>query len=389
MHSLERFAASKLAELDRTDRRRTPRTVGRDRTAPSLARDDRTLLSLSCNDVLGLGRHPAVIAAAIDATRRHGTGAGASPLVTGRTPPVAALETQLARLKGTERAIVFGSGTLASLGVIPALVSPGDLVLADTLSHSCLLAGARLSGAALHLFGHNDDGHLAELLATYRGRHARCLVVTETVFSMDGDRAPLRALADLARAHDAWLLTDDAHGLGVLGEGRGGVRQAGLDAADVPLQLGTLSKAAGSAGGYLCASDAVVSLLHSRARTYIYATGLGPAHAAAAAAALSIIESDPALVSRPLARARRFAAAAALPEPASHIVPVILGAERAALEAARGLEAAGFLVVAIRPPTVAPGTARLRLAFPAAIEAAEVDRLASLVTPLIRQREAG
>ncbi len=385
MDSLRHFAAAKLAELDRLDRRRVPRTVGRNQEAPSLARDGRTLVSLSCNDVLGLARHPAVVAAAIEATRQHGTGAAASPLVTGRTPPVEALETRLARFKGTERAIVFGSGTLASLGVVPALVSADDLVLADALSHSCLRSGARLSGAAVHLFRHNDADHLAELLRTHRHAHARCLVVTETVFSMDGDRAPLRALAALARAHDSWLLTDDAHGLGVLGDGCGGVREAGLDADDVPLQLGTLSKAAGSAGGYLCASDAVVSLLHSRARTYVYATGLGPAHAAAAAAALSVIEHDRVLVSRPLALARRFAQAASLPAPASHIVPVILGTERAALDAARALEAEGFLAVAIRPPTVPPGTARLRLAFPAAITDAEGDRLAGLFGPLVRR----
>ena len=385
MDSLQRFAAGKLGELDRADRRRVPGVVGRDRAAPSLSRGGRTLVSLSCNDVLGLSRHPEVTAAAIEATRRHGAGAGASPLVTGRTPPVEALEAHLARLKGTEGALVFGSGTLASLGVIPALVAPGDLVLADALSHSCLRSGARLSGATVHLFRHNDDRHLAALLETHRGTHARCLVVTETVFSMDGDRAPLGVLASLARAHDAWLLTDDAHGLGVLGGGRGGVREAGLDATDVPLQLGTLSKAAGSAGGYLCASAAVVSLLHSRARTYVYATGLGPAHAAAAAAALAIVEHDAALVSRPLDLARRFAAAASLPVPESHIVPVVLGSERAALDAASALEADGFLVVAIRPPTVPDGTARLRLAFPAAIDTEDVDRLARLVAPLVRR----
>ncbi len=385
MDSLDRFAQSKLAILDAADRRRTLRAVDRDGLAPPLLRrNGRTLVSLSCNDVLGLSRHPDVLAAAAAALGRHGAGAGASPLVTGETAPVAALAGRLARLKGTEAALVFGSGSLAGLGVVPALAGPGDLVLLDALAHACLNGGAALSGATILRFPHNDAATLARLLAAERGKHRHCLVVTETVFSMDGDRAPLAALAATARAHDAWLLADDAHGLGVLGGGHGGVHAAGLGPDAVPLQLGTLSKAAGSTGGYLCASRAVVDLLQSRARTFVYATGLAPAAAAAADRALALIEADPARAERPLAHARRFAAAAGLPVPESHIVAVMLGAARAALDASAALEREGFLAVAIRPPTVPEGTARLRLAFPAALEDADRDRLAALVRPMIR-----
>jgi 8-amino-7-oxononanoate synthase len=335
-------------------------------------------LSFCCNDYLNLTHHPAVKEAAIEALRVHGVGAGASRFVTGNHPLFSELEARLARLKETEAACVFGSGYLANLGIIPALIGPDDLVLIDELAHACLWAGARLARAAVVPFRHADVEHVELLLAQLRRHHRRALIATDGVFSMDGDIAPLHGLATLAQRHDAWLMSDDAHGLGVVGGGRGSNFLGGTKA-DVPLQMGTLSKALGSYGGYICASAAVVDLIRNRARTVIYSTGLPPAIVAAAIAALDVIEREPAYAALPLAKAKAFARGAGLPEPVSPIVPVLLGEAEAALKASRLLEDHGFLVVAIRPPTVPAGTARLRLTFTAQHPDDEVERLAEVV----------
>jgi 8-amino-7-oxononanoate synthase len=365
MSSLDSFANAKLAQLEASNRRRvlaqTARTDG-----VWVTRGGRRLLSFSCNDYLGLTHHPSVKAAAVAAIETHGTGAGASRLVTGNHPLYAELETRLARWKGAEAACVFGSGYLANAGILPTFVGEGDLLLVDALSHSCLWAGARLSGARVLTFRHNDTGHAGELLRAHRGEHPHALIVTDTVFSMDGDRAPLVELAALAKTHDAWLLSDDAHGLGEAG-------------AKAELQMGTLSKALGSYGGYLCASRAAIDLVKTRARTLIYSTGLPPASVAAAIAALDVIAADPALAARPLQHARLFTRLLDLPLAQSAIVPIVLGEERAALEASALLEEEGFLVTAIRPPTVPAGTARLRLAFAAGHAQNDIARLATVL----------
>src|SRR5579872_2690050 len=318
MRSLDEFAYGKLAALERERLRRTPVVTARD--GIHAERDGRRLLSFSCNDYLNLSQHPAIIKAATEATERYGVGAGASRLVTGNHPLYAELEIRLAQLKGSEAACVFGSGYLANTGVIPALAGPGDLILIDELSHACIHAGAKLSGAAIHLYRHADAAHAAGLLAQERQRHRRALIVTDGVFSMDGDLAPLAELSNLAEQYDAWLLTDDAHGLGVVGNGRGSSFADG--AAAVPLQMGTLSKAVGGYGGYLCASQAVVDLMRTRARTFIYSTGLPPAVVAAAIAALDLIAREPAYVAEPLRKARLFCRALNLPAAQSAIVPV-------------------------------------------------------------------
>lgn len=391
MKSLDRFATEKLEELAGRQLRRT--LVDTDRAeAPWTIRAGRRLLSFSCNDYLGLATHPEVKQAAIEAIRHHGAGAGASRLVTGNHPLLSQLEAKLAKLKGTEDACIFGSGYLANAGIIPALVDAGDLVLADKLSHSCIWTGAKLSDAKVLRFRHNDMAHLEELLAANRNNHKRCLIATEGVFSMDGDLAPLPELSDLARRFDAWLLTDDAHALGVVGGGHGSAFAHG-GTVDVPLQMGTLSKAAGGYGAYLCASRPVIDLIKNRARTVVYTTGLPPASAAGALAAIDIIERQPELAGQVVAKARLFGARAGLPEPASAIVPVIVGSAQAALDAAALLAEHGFLVVPIRPPTVPEGTARLRIAFTAAHPDAEIERLADLVREQIlapsRLRAAG
>ncbi|HEY1981737.1 MAG TPA: 8-amino-7-oxononanoate synthase [Xanthobacteraceae bacterium] len=375
MRSLDEFAGEKLDELERAKLRRVPVTTAR--SGIWAERDGRRLLSFSCNDYLNLSQHPEMIAAAVAATKRYGIGAGASRLVTGNHPLYDELESRLARLKGTEAACVFGSGYLANTGIIPALIGPGDLIVADELSHACIHAGAKLSGAATYFYRHADIDHAAALLAAHRGEKKHALIATDGVFSMDGDLAPLGALAQLAHRFDAWLLSDDAHGIGVIGGGRGSSFAGGP--VDVPLQMGTLSKAIGAYGGYLCASRAVIDLMRTRARTFIYSTGLPPPVIAAAIAALDLIERNPAYAAEPLRKARLFTRALDLPDAQSAIVPVIVGATDAALRASELLRNEGFLVVAIRPPTVPGGTARLRFAFTAQHPDAEIERLADVV----------
>ncbi|WP_288051819.1 8-amino-7-oxononanoate synthase [Acidiphilium sp.] len=373
MTTLDQFATDKLARLEAGALRRRLRPTARAAGAV-LERDGRRLISFSCNDYLNLSTHPAVVDAAIDAARRHGAGAGASRLVTGDHPLYCALEARLAALKQTGDAVVFGSGFLANTGIIPALMAREDAIFVDELAHACIWAGARLSGAALHVFRHNDLAHLAELLAAHRQAARHAMVVTDGVFSMDGDLAPVGEMLALSKAHDAWLMTDDAHGIGVINEGRGSAHGH-----DVPLQMGTLSKAVGSYGGYLCASHVVCELIRNRARSFVYTTGLPPAVVGASIAALDLIATDPAMCAAPLAHARRFCAALGLPPAESPIVPLLLGTAERALAAQAVLEAAGFLVAAIRPPTVPEGTARLRFAFTACHAPDDIDRLAQLV----------
>jgi 8-amino-7-oxononanoate synthase len=377
MHSLDDYARAKLAGLHSRNLQRTLAETARI-DGLWVERNGRRLLSFSCNDYLGLTQHPAVKAAAVEAIGRYGVGSGASRLVTGNHPLYAELEGRLARLKGTQAACVFGSGYLANAGIIPTLIGAEDLVLLDELAHACLWAGARLAQATTLSFRHNDMAHAEALLRQHRAQHPRALIATDGVFSMDGDLAPLSQLAALAREYDAWLLVDDAHGLGVLGQGRGSVFAAGA-AADVPLQMGTLSKALGAYGGYLCADQSVIDLMQTRARTLIYSTGLPPAVIAAAIAAIDIIEREPDTVARPLGKARAFTRRAGLPDATSSIVPVVIGEAAAALAASRRLEDDGFLVVAIRPPTVPDGTARLRLSFSAAHPDGEIERLADTI----------
>jgi 8-amino-7-oxononanoate synthase len=385
MDSLDAFAAAKLAALDAQSLRRA---LAADERVDGLyvVRGGRTLLSFSCNDYLNLSCDVRVKEAAAAAALRHGAGAGASRLVTGNHPLARALEEKLARFKGAEAACVFGAGYLANIGAPPCFAGEGDIIFIDALAHACLWAGAKLSRAEVRAFRHNDTAHLADLLEGERGAHRHALVLTESVFSMDGDLARLEALSALCAAHDAWLLCDDAHGLGVIGDGAGAARA--FPGVRIPLQMGTLSKAAGSYGGYLCASAPVIDLVKNRARSFVYSTGIAPPNAGAALAALDIMAADPALCARPLANARRFTRALDLPQAESAIVPLVLGAPAAALAAARRLEEAGFLVVAIRPPTVPAGSARLRFAFTAGHAEADVDRLAAQVRALVPEAVA-
>jgi 8-amino-7-oxononanoate synthase len=378
--TLEEFARLKLRSLERRSLKRQLKVTDRIQGI-SVERDGRRFVSFSCNDYLGLANDPETIAASVEATRRFGTGAGSSRLITGSHSLYAELEAGLAVLKGTEDTVVFGSGYLANIGLIPLFAGRPDLVLIDELVHSCIRAGARLSGATVIEFAHNDAEAAERELAARRDAHRHCLLLTEGVFSMDGDLAPLPTLASIAEAHDAWLMIDDAHGFGVVGGGRGSSFAHGAPV-EIPLQMGTLSKAAGTYGGYLCASRQVSELVRNRARSFVYSTGLPPGTVAAAAKAVEIIGRDAERVARPLALARAFTGALGLPPAESPIVPLLVGDTARALELGAALEASGYLVAPIRPPTVPPGTARLRFTFSAAHSDADLAGLIGAVRAL-------
>jgi len=384
MHSLDAFAQAKLDDLQRRHLRRALRQTVRE-DGIWVERDGRRLLSFSCNDYLNMSQRPETRQAAIAAIERYGAGSGASRLITGNHPLYAELEARLARLKQTEDAVVFGSGYLANAGIIPVLIGRDGLVLVDELAHACIYAGAQLSRGTVLRFRHNDVAHARELLVRHRAEHDRALIVTDGVFSMDGDIAPLAELDALAHKHDAWLMSDDAHGLGVVGDGRGSSFSNGVRV-NVPLQMGTLSKAVGAYGGYLCASRPVIDLMRNRARTLVYSTGLPPAIVAASIAALDLIEREPDYAALPVKKARHFTRLLNLREAQSPIVPVLIGEEQASLAASQILADEGFLAARIRPPTVPVGTARLRLTFTAQHPDNEIERLASLVRDKISVR---
>ncbi|MBV9509584.1 MAG: 8-amino-7-oxononanoate synthase [Caulobacteraceae bacterium] len=378
--SLDDFALTKLAALEAQDLRRRLKPTHRLDGLWAM-RNGRRMLSFSCNDYLNLSHHPKVREAAKVAIDLYGAGSGASRLITGDFPLLEQLEQRLVRLKGTEACCLFGSGYLANAGVISALVGPGDIIFLDALSHSSMWTGARLSGAKIVAFAHNDMADLARLIAEHRAGAERALVASEGVFSMDGDLAPQDLLSKLCLANDAWLYIDDAHGVGVLGEGRGA--KALFPSAVVPLQMGTLSKALGSYGAYVCASHPAIDFLKTRVRTLIYSTAPPPSAIAAALAALDVIEQEPERCARPVAKARLFTRALNLPDAESAVVPVIIGEAAPTLAASARLEDEGFLVVPIRPPTVPAGAARLRVAFTADHPDAEIERLADAMRPLI------
>ncbi len=386
MTSLDDFARDKLRALDARGQRRTATSTRRLKNARVERTVDgrlRTLIDFSSNDALGLAHEDAVVAAARKALD-DGAGSGGSRLVSGAHPSIAVLEEKLAALKHKEAALITGSGWLANVGVVPALVGPAaagksaDVVVVDEFAHASLFAGIKLSGARVLVAAHNDVVDFTRQVRSARaaGSGARVLVVTESVFSMDGDTAPLAALRALCDQHGAWLLVDDAHGFLVVDDDAA----AAVACADVV--TGTLSKAVGGYGGVVAASRVVCDLLLTRCRPVLFGTALPPSVVAAAAAALDVAVADPARRRRPLALARRFCRVLGdegleLPEPASHIVPLIVGDEARAMTLMHGLIDDGFLVVAIRPPTVPVGTSRLRVGFCAVHTDADVDALAA------------
>lgn len=352
-----------LADLDAVHLRR--RLAVRSGAGGFIETGGRRLMNLASNDYLALASHPHVVAEARRALEEYGAGATASQLVCGRLPCHAELERRLAALKRCPAALIFASGFAANTGIVPALCRRGDRVFADRLAHASLLDGIRLSGATLHRFRHNDADHLDSLLrgAPEKGRR---LIVTESVFSMDGDLAPLADLAELAGAHGAMLMADEAHATGVFGPGGAGrVVEIGLQAR-ITVSMGTLSKALGAAGGFAAGSEPLRDWLANRARSFVYSTGLPPAAVGAALGALDVLDREPGLGAGLRARAAAFRAtlrAAGLDVGGgdSPIVPIRTGTPERALALAARLEATGILAIAIRPPSVPPGTARLRL----------------------------
>jgi 8-amino-7-oxononanoate synthase len=341
--------------------------------------DGRTLVDFSSNDYLGLAHHPAVAATMSACAMRTGAGSGASHLVTGHGNEHARLEEELAAFLGRERALLFSTGYMANLGVMAALAGRGDLVLLDRLSHASIIDGALLSGARFKRYPHGDASAAERLLE--ESPEEATVVATDGVFSMDGDVAPLQQLAKSAKARNAWLVVDDAHGIGVLGsEGRGSVEHCGVSADDVPVLVGTLGKAFGSFGAFVAGSRDLIEFLIQKARPYIYTTALPQPVAAATRKALEIAQREPWRRERVLALTARFRKAAreagvALLDSNTPIQPVVLGSSEAALQAQQDLLDAGFRVVAIRAPTVHRGSERLRITLSAAHTEEQVDAL--------------
>ncbi|NLF31789.1 MAG: 8-amino-7-oxononanoate synthase, partial [Planctomycetes bacterium] len=328
--------------------------------------DGREMVHLGSNNYLGLANDPAVKRAAAEAIERWGVGSGASRLITGTSGPVEALERDLAAFKGVEAAVVTSTGWQANASALAVLAGPGDLILSDKLNHASILDGAKASGAVLRTYRHGDVERLRALLERLRPRHRRCVIVTDGLFSMDGDVAPLAELAALKRQYDAILVVDDAHATGVLGDGGRGSAEAAGVADDVDVTVGTLSKALGSLGGFVTGPRALIETIVNRARPFIYTTALPAAMAAAARESLRIVREEPQRRRTCLAlagRLREDLRAAGFDTGASttQIIPVHLGSAARAVEVFGRCAEAGLLVPAIRPPTVAPGTSRLRI----------------------------
>jgi glycine C-acetyltransferase/8-amino-7-oxononanoate synthase len=354
--------------------------------------DDREVVLLCSNDYLGLADHPRVRAGAIEAIERWGAGAGSSRLVSGGTELHDELERRLAGFKGSEACLLFGSGYLANSGIVAALAPEGGVVLSDALNHASLVDGCRLARAETLVYPHRDLDALAELLRTHSARPA--LIVTDAVFSMDGDLAPLVGIVELARRHAARVLVDEAHATGVIGaRGRGLVAELGLER-EVDVVIGTLSKALGSYGAFACCSREMASFLVNRARTVIYSTALPPPALGAALAALDLLEEDSDLVARLHSRAgtlRAELAAAGFPvEPGTMpIVPLIVGEPQEAVAMAEAALSDGVFAQAIRPPTVPQGTSRLRLVATAAHDVDDLRRAARTLAAVASRAMTG
>lgn len=345
---------------------------------------DRERINFSSNDYLGLASSAELRTALEEGAAKYGAGSGASRLVCGTHRAHLDFEEALAAFKGTAAALTFSSGFAVPMGVIPALVGAGDTLILDKLCHASLVDAARLSGATIRVFPHNHLEKLARLLSTAKGR---VLVVTESIFSMDGDAAPLREIVALKEQHGAWLLVDEAHAVGVLGpQGRGLAAELGVDH-QIDLHMGTLSKAFGLSGGYLAASREVIDLLINRARSFIYTTAPPPALAHAAHAALRLISGaqGDALRAALHANVHHLRHRVQGLETQAAILPIILGAEEAAIHASQQLKATGFLIPCIRFPTVARGSARLRLTVSAAHTPAHLAALDQALTQVLPQ----
>ncbi len=380
MDSLDAQLTTKLSTLTEQGLHRSLRVMESARGS-RMTYAGRELINFSSNDYLGLAYHPEVAQAMNEATVRWGVGSTASRLICGTTSEHAALEEELAAAKGTEAALVFSTGVAAATGTIPALVGKGDVIIMDKLAHACLIDGARASEATLRIFSHNDLEKLESHLGWAREKHpdAKVMIITESVFSMDGDLAPLRELVELKERFGAILFLDEAHAVGVRGQGVQGLAgQLGLNGR-IEIQMGTLGKALGVSGGYIAGSRMLIDFLINRARSFIFSTAPPPAVAAACRAALRIVQSPEggSLKVRLWENIQLLASSLEIPIAPSAIIPLILGSEERAMAGATLLSDAGFFVPAIRYPTVPRQTARLRITLSAAHEPDQIRELAA------------
>ena len=353
---------------------------------PRIETGGNTFLNFSSNDYLGLTNHPALKEAAIKAVEKFGAGAGASRLICGSLAPFHALEDALAAFKKTEAALTFSTGYAAALGTITALLGKDDIIILDKRVHASMVDAARLSGAKLRIFGHNDLDDLEDKLKWAKKTRAEILIVTESIFSMDGDAAPLREIVALKEKYGAWLMVDEAHATGVLGaNGRGLADELGVSA-QIEVQMGTLGKALGASGGFICGSRALVDFLVNRARSFIFSTAPVPAAAAAATAGIQLVQSG----EGEKRRAQLWQGIGEFksgsgnrkPEISAAIIPLMLGDETKAVSAAAKLRTQNIFVPAIRYPTVARGAARLRVTITAAHTREDIGQLSNALKTL-------
>jgi 8-amino-7-oxononanoate synthase len=367
--------------------------------SPRISISGKTLLNFSSNDYLGLANEAALKQAAIRAVEKFGGGAGASRLICGSLAPHHELEEALAAFKGTEAALTFSTGYAAAIGAICALVGKDDIIVIDKLVHACVVDGARLSGAKLRVFSHNDLNELEDILKwadktrsrkSEDRRQSGVLIVTESVFSMDGDHAPLREIVELKTQYGAWLMVDEAHATALYGKNRRGLAEELGVSDQIEVQMGTLGKALGSSGGYMCGSRALIDFLINRARSFIFSTAPVPAAAAAASAGIRFVQSDAGDARNNVLwkRVDEFHSALGKPPPSfrSAIIPILIGDETEAVEIASALRNKNIFVPAIRYPTVARGEARLRVTITASHEAGEIGELASAVQHLVNRK---
>ena len=379
---------------------------------PRIEIGGRTLLNFSSNDYLGLANHPALKEASIKAIEKYGAGAGASRLICGSLAPFHELEETLAAFKGTEAALSFSTGYAAAVGTITALLGKDDIIIVDKLVHACIVDAAKLSGAKLRVFDHNDLNNLEDILRWSSSfslsgntlkrelQQPRTLVVTESIFSMDGDAAPLAEIVALKEKYGAWLMVDEAHATGLYGANWRGLAEA-LGVSDrIEIQMGTLGKALGASGGYICGSRALIDYLINRARSFIFSTAPVPAAAAAATAGIKLVQSSEGKAFNELLWARvgefqsvignqpRQCASTAGRQSAipSTIIPLIIGDESAAVAASATLREQGLFVPAIRYPTVARGSARLRITLTAGHTTAEVSELTQALSQIVNRK---
>jgi len=379
--TLSRDLDAELIALEAKDLRRIRREVG-GLQGPSIELHGRQVLCLASNNYLGLAGDPRVVSGGIEALKASGAGAGASPLISGHMQAHASFEDELADWQGTEAALVFGSGYHANIGVIGALVGAGDVVFSDELNHASLIDGCRLSKARRVVYRHRDLADLETKLRDFPGK--RRLIVTDSVFSMDGDLAPLEGMVSLARQYEAEIMLDEAHAVGVFGERGGGYAEALGLGDQVAIRMGTLGKALGSYGAFVSGSRSLIDLLVNRARAYVFSTALPPATVGSAAAALRIIRSEPEIRERLWRNARRLHAALseggyAMAPLESPILPLVVGASADALGVAQKALTEGVFAPAIRPPTVPEGTSRLRVTPIASHTEEEMDLAASIL----------